>query len=78
MCIRDRINIVGYVLFLELIVMTGPLFAAQMGYAVTISGVLWGIVIFGEAHSAWVWAALAVMFAGIAMVHPSKERPSPP
>ncbi|MFP6732063.1 MAG: DMT family transporter [Alphaproteobacteria bacterium] len=72
------INIVGYVLFLELIVMTGPLFAAQMGYAVTISGVLWGIVIFGEAHSAWVWAALAVMFAGIAMVHPSKERPSPP
>ncbi len=66
------INIIGYVLFLELIRMAGPLFAAQMGYVVTASGVLWGVVIFGETHSAWVWAALAVLFAGIAVVHPRK------
>lgn len=68
----SMINIIGYVMFLEVIRMAGPLFAAQMGYVVTASGVLWGIVIFSEVHGAWVWAALAVMFAGIALVHPRK------
>ena len=68
----SAINVIAYVIFIELIRMTGPLFAAQMGYVVTASGVLWGIVIFGEMHSAWVWAALAVMFAGIALVHPRR------
>ena len=66
------INIIGYVMFIELIRIAGPLFAAQMGYVVTASGVLWGIGIFGETHSAWVWAALAVMFAGVALVNPRK------
>ena len=66
------INVIAYVLFLELIRMAGPLFAAQMGYVVTASGVVWGMVIFGEVHSPWIWAALAVLFAGIAVVHPRK------
>ncbi len=66
------INIIAYVLFLELIRMAGPLFAAQMGYVVTASGVLWGVAIFGETHSAWIWAALAVLFSGVALVNPRK------
>lgn len=68
------INIISYLVFLELIRMAGPLFAAQMGYVVTASGVLWGILIFSEAHSAWVWAALAMMFMGVALVNPRKAR----
>ena len=66
------INITGYVMFLELIRLAGPLFAAQMGYVVTAAGVLWGIVIFNETHSAWVWAALLVLFAGVALVNPRR------
>ena len=66
------INVIAYVLFLELIRLAGPLFAAQMGYVVTASGVVWGMVIFGEVHSPWIWAALAVLFTGIAVVHPRK------
>ena len=67
------INVVGYLLFLELILIAGPLFAAQTGYVFTASGVLWGMAIFGETHSAWIWAALAVLFAGVALVHPRKS-----
>ena len=71
------INIIGYVMFLELISMAGPLFAAQMGYVVTAAGVLWGIVIFNEVHSAWVWAALVVLLAGVALVNPRKVDSAP-
>ncbi len=68
----SMVNIVGYVTFIELIRMAGVLFAALMAYVVTISGVLWGVIIFGESHSAWIWAALALLFAGVALVNPRK------
>jgi drug/metabolite transporter (DMT)-like permease len=64
------INIAGYLMFLELIVIAGPLFAAQTGYFVTASGVVFGIIIFGEQHSAWIWIALGVLFAGVALANP--------
>jgi drug/metabolite transporter (DMT)-like permease len=53
-----------------LIVIAGPLFAAQTGYFVTASGVVFGIIIFGEQHSAWIWIALGVLFAGVALANP--------
>ncbi len=64
------VNVLGYLVFLELIVLAGPLFAAQTGYVVTASGVFWGILIFAESHSAWIWAALGLIFAGVALVNP--------
>lgn len=70
MLVLILVNVLGYLVFLELIVLAGPLFAAQTGYLVTISGVFWGIVILAEQHSAWVWAALAVIFAGVTLVSP--------
>ena len=68
----SMVNIVGYVTFIELIRMAGVLFAALMAYVVTASGVLWGMLIFSETHSAWIWAALALLFAGVALVNPRK------
>ena len=50
------------------------MFAAQTAYVVTLSGVLWGIVIFGEQHSPWIWGALAVMLIGLALVTPRPAR----
>ncbi len=67
------INIAGYLMFLELIVIAGPLFAAQTGYFVTASGVVFGIIIFGEQHSVWIWIALGVLFVGVALVNPRQE-----
>ena len=74
MLVLILVNLLGYLVFLELIVLAGPLFAAQTGYLVTASGVFWGIIILAETHSAWVWAALGLIFAGVALVNPRTAR----
>ena len=64
------VNALSYSVFYYLIQIAGPVFATQMAYVVTIAGVAWGIVIFGEQHSLWIWAALGLMLAGLALVTP--------
>jgi drug/metabolite transporter (DMT)-like permease len=67
------VNAFAYSVFYHLIQIAGPVFATQMSYVVTMAGVGWGIAIFGEQHSLWVWGALAVMLAGLALVTPRAE-----
>ena len=58
----------GLSLFLYVLQRTGPVFAAQANYIITIFGVIWGIVLFDESHSPWVWASLVILLSGIALV----------
>ena len=55
----------------------GAVFASQCAYAVTISGVIWGIIVFSEQHSIWVWSSVVVMLFGLALVLPAKETEVP-
>lgn len=64
------INVVAYGLFVALVTRAGPVFASQMAYVVTLSGVAWGMALFGEQHSPWIWGALLVMMFGLALVKP--------
>lgn len=64
------INAAAYAMFVYLIAAAGPVFASQMGYVVTLSGVAWGIILFGEQHSVWIWSALILLLAGMALVKP--------
>ena len=48
----------------------GAVFAAQVSYLVTAFGILWAWVLLGETYSGWVWAAVALMFAGLFLVQP--------
>jgi drug/metabolite transporter (DMT)-like permease len=64
------INAVAYTLFFYLIETAGPVFSSQTANLVTLFGVFWGIVIFREQHSAWVWLSLATMMAALALVGP--------
>ncbi|MCZ6859704.1 MAG: EamA/RhaT family transporter, partial [Alphaproteobacteria bacterium] len=52
-------------------------FASQAAYAVTLAGVLWGMALFGERHSPWIWLSLALMLAGLALVTPRKRERAP-
>ena len=72
------INTLSYLGYLELVRVAGPVFAGQEGYVLSVSGVFWGMVIFGESHSAWVWAAVAVMFGGVALIQPLPTRKRAP
>ena len=68
------INAVAFSLFVYLIDTAGPVFTSQTSNLVTLFGVLWGIVIFGEQNSAWVWLSLATMMAAIALVTPRRAQ----
>jgi len=35
--------------------------------------VLWGIVLFAEEHSIWVWSSVLVMLIGLVLVTPKQE-----
>jgi len=58
----------GSLLFFEVMRLAGPVFFSQTGFLVTLAGVFWGWLLFGETHSTWVWAAMASIFAGLALV----------
>ncbi len=60
---------VAHIFLFELIRIAGPVFFSQVGYVVTVAGVLWGMLLFGERHSPWIWLALVLMFAGVALVN---------
>jgi drug/metabolite transporter (DMT)-like permease len=68
------INASGTVGFLWLIRTAGPVFTSQCAYLVVLFGMLWGITIFGESHSGWIWAALVLMIAGVLLVSLRQRR----
>ena len=71
------ITVSAYGLFLYLVIYAGPVFASQTAYVVTLSGVLWGIMIFDDEHSLWVWLSLGVMMLALTLVTPRKDKSQP-
>jgi drug/metabolite transporter (DMT)-like permease len=61
------INVAFFWLMLEIIRLAGPVFFSVQNYIVTLSGIGWGMLIHGEAHSLWIWLALALLFCGLAL-----------
>ena len=64
----------AYTLLLVVIRSSGPVFASQSSYLITLAGVAWGMLLFDERHSVSVWLALGLTMVGIALVKP--RRPS--
>jgi drug/metabolite transporter (DMT)-like permease len=62
------VNALMTVMFTELVRRRGPVFTSQTAYLITIAGVLWGIALFHERHSLWIWAAMLLMCLGVALV----------
>lgn len=67
------IHALVYSTYVWMVGRAGAVFAAQISYLVTGFGVIWAMILLGERYSGWVWAALAVMMLGLALVQP---RPS--
>lgn len=62
----------AYTTYVWLVTRAGSVFAAQVSYLVTGFGILWAKLILGETYSPWVWGALVLMLAGLALVQPRK------
>lgn len=65
--------VAGYFLLLR---HAGPVVASQTSYSLTLAGVLWGLWLFDEQHSGWIWAALALLLFGLSMVRSQRARPA--
>lgn len=63
------ISSVAYILYFEVLKRAGPVFLSLVSYVVTLFGLFWGWVIFGEIHSVWVWAAVGCVFTSMVLVN---------
>ncbi len=64
---------IAYTVLLHVIRTSGPVFASQTAYIITIAGVGWGMVLFGERHSVYIWITLALTLAAITLVKPRQS-----
>ncbi len=53
----------------------GPVFAAMTANVITLAGALWGWVVFEETPSPWIWASIAAMAFGVALVTLRRAKP---
>ena len=66
---HSLIAAVNFYCIFELIRIAGPTYMSQANFLSVGFGVLFGIVLFGERHSGFVWAAMGLMLAGVALVN---------
>lgn len=66
------LSVVIFFLFFELIRLAGAVAVGQVAYLVTLTGLGWGALLYGERPSVWVWPAIALVFAGVALVNRGK------
>ena len=62
------LNSVFYVVFLEIIRLSGPVFFSQMNYLAVAAGFGWGMILFGERYSLYVWGGTALMAMSVLLL----------
>ncbi len=60
---------VGYAFFFRLQQVGGPIYLSQISYVNTAVGVAFAVLLFAEQLSASIWLAMALVFAGVALVN---------
>ncbi len=68
---------VFWLCFFEIIRLAGPVFFSTSNYIATIAGVVWGLIIFGDTLSPWIWGALVLMIGGLYLLNAQGRRPAP-
>jgi drug/metabolite transporter (DMT)-like permease len=71
------VTLVDYFFITLLILWAGPVFTSQAAYLVTLAGVMWGMIIFGDSLSPWLWTAIGLLMAGLTLVRPRLEQATP-
>ena len=67
------ITVIAYTMFVISVSLFGSVFSSQVGYLVTLTGVFWGILIFNESHSIWIWISLVTIIIGLVLVSPKNQ-----
>ena len=61
-----------YATYIWLAARTGAVFASQSSYVITVSGVIFAMILLSETPSPWIWAAMVVLLAGMSLVKPKQ------
>ncbi|MEP4377936.1 MAG: DMT family transporter [Alphaproteobacteria bacterium] len=67
---------VAFLIFYAIVALAGAVYLGQVGYIVTLAGVGWGVLFFGETVPVWLWVAIAIVALGVGMVNLGKKRPA--
>jgi len=67
------LHIAAYAGYLGLVGRAGSVFASQVAYIVTITGILWSIGLLAEGYSVWIWASLICLLIGVSLVLPNPK-----
>ena len=62
------LNSIFYILFLEIVRLSGPVFFSQMNYLSVAAGFAWGMILFGERYSLYVWGGTALMAMSVLLL----------
>ena len=65
---------ITYTCFFEIIRRAGALFFAQLNYVVVAAGLFWASVLFGDRLSPWVWGAVGMLAASLALINAGTAR----
>jgi drug/metabolite transporter (DMT)-like permease len=68
---------VFYLTAFELQKRAGPVVVGQLGYVITAASLLLGVLVFGERPGAGTFAAVAVVFVGVMLVHHTPAAAAP-
>lgn len=71
------VNAYFFVMFQLIIRKAGPVVFSSNNFVTTLSSVVWGMIIFSEQHSGYVWGAIALMCLGLFLVTRPTTRPAP-
>ncbi len=66
-------HVLVYSGYVWLVGRAGPVFAVQISYLVTLFGVFWAYLLLDESYPPLVWASLALMLLGMALVQPRRK-----
>jgi len=70
------VNAYFFVMFQLIIRMAGPVVFSSNNFVTTLASVVWGMIIFSEQHSGYVWGAIALMCVGLFLVTRPANRPA--
>ncbi|MBR45304.1 MAG: hypothetical protein CMM31_02255 [Rhodospirillaceae bacterium] len=65
----------AFYMMIEIIRLAGPVYFTTVNFIIPLIGIGWGFAFFGESHSLWIWAALALMILGVFLVNRPNKLP---
>ena len=67
-----------YLMFLEIVRLSGPVFFSQMNYLSVAAGFGWGMILFDEKYSSYVWGGASFMAISVVLLSLGAQKKSKP